>query len=196
MQVKSNFHRMNAGQTYSMIDPELIEKRRKCRELLQQFNAVSKLIDEAEYNRIFRLLLPFADSLSYVEQGFFCDYGINITLQGNVFVNANCVFLDAASIDIGDGTFIGPACQLYASTHPNDAESRRNQIGIAKPIRIGRDCWIGGGTIILPGVTIEDNVIVGAGSVVTTDVPSNSTVIGNPARTMRRRIDRLPEVLS
>ena len=116
---------------------------------------------------------------------FACDYGANIRLGRNGFVNFNCVFLDCAPIEIGDDLQMGPAVQLYTAEHPLDAATRRSGLESARPIRIGNDVWIGGGVIILAGVTIGDGVVVGAGSVVTRDVPAARIVAGNPARIVR-----------
>src|SRR3982751_3106556 len=113
---------------------------------------------------------------------FFCDYGSNIRLGDEVFLNFNCVILDVVEVVIGDRTQIGPATQIYAADHPRDAETRRTGLEFGRPVRIGSDVWIGGGAIILPGVTIGDGALIGAGSVVTRDVGTGVTVMGNPAR--------------
>lgn len=113
---------------------------------------------------------------------FFCDYGYNIQLGDEVFLNFNCVILDVVEVVIGDRTQIGPATQIYAADHPRDRETRRSGVEFGRPVRIGSDVWIGGGAIILPGVTIGDGAVIGAGSVVTRDVGAGVTVTGNPAR--------------
>ena len=113
---------------------------------------------------------------------FFCDYGHNITLGPGVFLNFNCIILDVAPVCIGEGTAIGPAAQILASDHPRDPRLRQQKVRFGRPVTIGANVWIGGGAIILPGVTIGDDAIVGAGSVVTRDVPAGATVVGNPAR--------------
>ncbi|RYX87315.1 MAG: sugar O-acetyltransferase, partial [Bradyrhizobiaceae bacterium] len=113
---------------------------------------------------------------------FFCDYGYNIHLGDNVFLNFNCVILDIVEVRIGDRTQIGPAVQIYAADHPRDAETRRSGLEFGRPVKIGADVWIGGGAIIVPGVTIGDGAVIGAGAVVTRDVPDGVTVVGNPAR--------------
>ncbi len=114
-----------------------------------------------------------------------CDYGYNISLGRNVFINCYCIFLDCAPIAIGDDVQIGPAVQRYTAQHPIDAKVRRSGLESASPIRIGNDVWIGGGALVLPGVTIGDRSIVGAGSVVVHHVPPDSLVVGNPARIVR-----------
>ena len=101
-------------------------------------------------------------------------------------MNFNCVVLDVVTVEIGDGTQIGPAVQIYAADHPRDAKVRRDGLEFGKPVRIGRHVWIGGGAIILPGVTVGDDAVIGAGSVVTRDVAEDVTVAGNPARVISR----------
>ena len=112
---------------------------------------------------------------------FHCDYGYNITLGDNVFINFSCIILDVMPVEIGADTRIGPAVQIYTADHPRDAVERRGGLECGRPVKIGSNVWIGGGAIILPGVTIGDDAIVGAGSVVTRDVPAGATVAGNPA---------------
>ena len=116
---------------------------------------------------------------------FTCDYGYNIRLGRNVFINYHCIFLDCAPIEIGNDVQIGPSVQLYTAQHPLDAEVRRSGLESALPIRIGNDVWIGGGSVVLPGVTIGARSVVGAGSVVVHNVPPDSLVVGNPARMVR-----------
>ena len=122
-----------------------------------------------------------------VRPPFYCDYGYNIRLGDEVFLNFNCVILDVVEVSIGDRTQIGPAVQIYAADHPRDAQTRRSGLEFGRPVRIGRDVWIGGGAIILPGITIGDGAIIGAGSVVTRDVGAGVTVTGNPARAARNK---------
>lgn len=117
-----------------------------------------------------------------VRPPFYCDYGHNIALGRGVFLNFNCVILDVERVSIGDLTAIGPGVQLLASDHPRDPDLRRRQVRYGKPIHIGSNVWIGGGAIILPGISIGDDAIVGAGSIVTRDVDAGCTVMGNPAR--------------
>jgi maltose O-acetyltransferase len=113
---------------------------------------------------------------------FHCDYGYNIRLGRGVFVNFGCVILDVVEVSIGDLTQIGPAVQILTADHPRDPESRRKGLEFGRPIRIGRNVWIGGGAIVLPGIIVGDDAIIGSGSVVTRDVAPGATVVGNPAR--------------
>lgn len=117
-----------------------------------------------------------------VRPPFHCDYGYNIHLGNRVFLNFNCIILDGAKVTIGDGTRIGPSVQIYTSVHPLDSEKRASGLESVRSVNIGANVWIGGGSIILPGVTIGNNAVIGAGSVVTKDVQNDSVVVGNPAR--------------
>jgi maltose O-acetyltransferase len=119
---------------------------------------------------------------STIRPPFHCDYGFNISLGAGVFLNFNCVILDVVAVTIGDGAQIGPGVQLLTADHPRDAAERRSGLEFGRPITIGRNVWIGGGAIIVPGVSIGDDAIIGAGSVVTRDVPAGATAFGNPAR--------------
>lgn len=118
---------------------------------------------------------------------FHCDYGSNISIGRGAFLNFNCVILDVEAVTIGDLTAIGPGVQILASDHPRDPELRRQQVRYGRPVTIGSNVWIGGGAIILPGITIGDDAIVGAGSIVSRDVPAGATVAGNPARILNHR---------
>ena len=121
----------------------------------------------------------------WMQPPFFCDYGANIALGEHVFFNFNCVVLDVCAVRIGSFTQLGPAVQIYTATHPLDAALRRRQ-EFGKPVEIGADVWIGGGAIILPGVRIGSRTVIGAGSVVTRDVPDNVVAAGNPCRVLRQ----------
>jgi maltose O-acetyltransferase len=113
---------------------------------------------------------------------FHCDFGFNIRLGRGAFLNFNCVVLDVTEVTIGEGAQIGQAVQIYSADHPRDPAQRRDGLEFGRPVRIGRNVWIGGGAIILPGVSIGDDAVIGAGSVVTRRVPAGATVVGNPAR--------------
>lgn len=123
----------------------------------------------------------------YIEPDFYCDYGIHITLGLRFYANHHCVMLDAAPIVIGDDVLLGPAVQIYTVTHPLDAALRVQGYEQAQPVHIGHRVWIGGGSIILPGVTIGDDAVIAAGSVVKHDVAAGSLVAGNPARLLRQQ---------
>ena len=167
--------RMVAGELYDALDPELVEARRHARALLAGFNTTG---DRQALTALFGRLADDA----IVEAPFHCDYGFNISVGKRFYANVNCVFLDCAPIEIGAHVLLGPAVQLYTATHPLDSAGRRRGLELAKPIVVGDDAWFGGGAIVLPGVTIGPRAVVGAGSVVTRDVPADERVAGNPAR--------------
>jgi maltose O-acetyltransferase len=166
---------MLAGELYDASDPELAAERARARELLARFNARPHraLLDE---------LFASVGQDATIEPPFHCDYGFNISVGDRFYANVNCVFLDCAPIAIGDRVLFGPAVQLYAATHPVDAETRRRGLEYALPIAIGDDVWIGGGAIVLPGITIGDRAVIGAGSVVAKDIPADVVAVGNPCR--------------
>ena len=171
--------RMVAGDLYDALDPELVEARERARLLLGRYNATG---DREALTALFGRLADDA----VVEPPFHCDYGFNISVGVRFYANVNCVFLDCAAIEIGDHVLLGPGVHLYTATHPLDSAERRRGLELAKPIVVGDDAWLGGGAIVLPGVTIGARAVVGAGSVVTRDVPADETVAGNPAGTIDR----------
>lgn len=172
---------MLAGALYRPADPDLVAARLRCVRLVRAYNAGDPA-DEARRAELLAELLGAAGPGCAVMPPFACDYGWNIRLGRNAFLNYGCVLLDPAPIEIGDDAKLGPAVQIYTAGHPLEAELRRSGVEWAKPVRIGRDAWIGGGSVILPGVTIGEGAVVGAGSVVTRDVPAGAVVAGNPAR--------------
>jgi maltose O-acetyltransferase len=172
---------MLAGELYRAADPELAAGLLRAQRLLHVYNATGP-DDSAQRAALLGELFGAIGPGAVIRPPFFCDYGSNIRIGKNLFANFDCVFLDCATIDIGDDVQIGPAVQLYTATHPLDPTVRRSGLEGAKPIRIGDNVWLGGGAIVLPGVVIGDDAVVGAGSVVTRDVPPGATVVGNPAR--------------
>jgi maltose O-acetyltransferase len=179
----SEKQRMLRGELYNAMDPELAAERRRVESQLALLN-ISR--DAEERSGLLRKLLAAIGEGTVVRAPFFCDYGYNIFLGSGVFINFNCVLLDVMPIRIGDGTQIGPAVQIYAADHPRERETRRKGLECGKPVTIGRNVWIGGGAIVLPGITIGDDAVIGAGSVVTHDVAPGTTVAGNPARLPHR----------
>lgn len=175
--------KMLAGELYRPDDPEIQADAAATRAWLARFNA-SLAASPAEQRA--SLAERFADvgDGAVIRPPFFCDYGFNIRLGANVFLNYNCVILDVVAVTIGSGTQIGPAVQIYTADHPRDPKARRDGLEFGRPVHIGRNVWIGGGAIILPGVVIGDDAIIGAGSVVTRNVPEGATVAGNPARAL------------
>lgn len=120
-----------------------------------------------------------------IESSFYCDYGYNIYVGDNFYMNHNGVILDAGKVEFGDNVFIGPNCGFYTAGHPIDINLRNKGLEYAKPIKVGNNVWLGGNVVVLPGVTIGDNVTIGAGSIVTKDIPSNSIAYGNPCKVKR-----------
>jgi len=175
---------MLAGELYDPRDPELAGARRRARLLCTALNATRD--DEPEKRAEFlRELIPNTGAGLELEPPFFCDYGQNITLGDRVFLNFNCVILDVAPVSIGSRVMFGPAVQLYSATHPLIAKERSSGRELGKPIVIGDDVWLGGGTIVCPGVRIGARAVIGAGSVVTKDVPEGMLAVGNPCRVVR-----------
>ena len=171
------------------MDPEIQESLNEGKK--HAFALNQTYLNGPGYREALEKLIPNIPKSSVICPPFYCDYGDGILLGNHVFINMNCTFLDGAYIDIGDHTLIGPNVQIYTPHHPKSALARRKPIEKALPVKIGTDCWIGGGAIICPGVTIGDRVIVGAGSVVTKDIKSDSVAVGVPARTLSESKDSL-----
>jgi maltose O-acetyltransferase len=175
--------KMLRGELYDPHDPELVAGRNRARDLCQDLNATREG-DHAERRRILRELFSAGGDTVWMQPPFFCDYGTNIELGERVFFNFNCIVLDVCPVRIGSFTLFGPAVQIYTPMHPLDPKLRREQ-EFGKPVDIGSDVWVGGGAIILPGVTIGSKAVIGAGSVVTRDVPDGVFAAGNPCRVIR-----------
>jgi maltose O-acetyltransferase len=181
--MRSEKDKMLAGELYDPMDPELVRGRDRARDLCQDLNATREA-QQDERRRILRELFGSGGETVWMQPPFFCDYGTNILLGERVFFNFNCVVLDVCRVTIGDYTLFGPAVQVYTATHPMNAELRRRQES-AKAIEIGSDVWVGGGAIICPGVRIGSRAVIGAGSVVTRDIPEGVFAAGNPCRVIR-----------
>jgi maltose O-acetyltransferase len=175
--------RMLAGELYDPLDPDLVAARIRARDLCQSLNATREG-DQEIRRRILTELFGSGGESVWMQPPFFCDYGANIHLGKRVFFNFDCVVLDVCQVRIGDFSQFGPAVQIYTATHPMNAELRRKQ-EFGKPIEIGDDVWVGGGAIICPGVTIGSRTVIGAGSVVTRDMPEGVFCAGNPCRIIR-----------
>lgn len=180
----SQREKMLKGELYLASDPELKELRNRSRLLWQKYNMTSPT-QEDERQRILQELFGKIEENVWIEPPFYCDYGQQIELAAGVYINMNCIFLDPAFIRIGSQTLIGPNVQLYSAFHPLDAETRVSGVELALPISIGKRVWIGGGTIVLPGVSIGNDTTIGAGSVVTQDIPERVVAVGNPCRILR-----------
>lgn len=185
--------KMLAGEYYDAGDPELIARWHLSKELAKAYYE-TKTDDRKRLDEILDQLLGSRGKNTWVSAPIYVDYGENIHLGDNVEINMNCVFLDCNTITIGDNSGIGPSVQIYAVGHPVDPKERLNKelggaLGTWKtssaPVTIGKNVWIGGGSIILPGVTIGDNTTIGAGSVVSKDIPANCLAVGNPCRVIK-----------
>jgi maltose O-acetyltransferase len=184
MTTASEKQKMLAGKLYSATDLALVADHLHAQNLLCQFNATRADAAEGRLALLMELFGHFGRG-SVLKPSFRCDYGYNVLIGRNVFVNYDCVFLDCNRITIGDDVQIGPAVQIYTAQHPTDPETRRSGLEFALPVTVGDNAWIGGGAILCPGVTIGANTVVGAGSVVTRDLPSNVIAAGNPCRVIR-----------
>lgn len=172
---------MLAGELYDANAPEIQAELAATHRWLARYNAA---LDMAPLERHALLLerLGVVGEGAVIRPPFHCDYGFNIRLGAGAFLNFNCVILDVVEVAIGERTQIGPGVQILAADHPRDPVGRASGLEFGRPVRIGRNVWIGAGAIILPGVKIGDDALVGAGSVVTRDVPDGATAFGNPAR--------------
>ncbi|MEE1921655.1 sugar O-acetyltransferase [Pseudomonas sp. 148P] len=177
----SEKQKMLTGQLYRATCPELQAEQIANKHWMQRYNDSADLLNEQRHGLLVEHFAKVGRG-AVIRPPFYCDYGYNIELGANVFMNFNCVILDICRVSIGDDCQIGPAVQIYAADHPRDPDVRRSGLESGKPVTIGCNVWIGGGAIILPGVTVGDNAIIGAGSVVSRDVPAGVTVMGNPAR--------------
>lgn len=179
----SEKNKMLAGELYDPLDPELTAARDRARDLCQELNATRER-DHEQRRAILKQLFGRGGDSVWMQPPFFCDYGSNIFLGQRIFFNFQCVVLDVCAVTIGDFTLFGPNVQIYTATHPMNAVLRRTQ-EFAKPIEIGSDVWVGGGAIICPGVKIGSRSVIGAGSVVTRDLPESVFAAGNPCRVIR-----------
>lgn len=175
---------MLTGQLYTAEDDELSALRHKARNLCHKFNQTNE--DEKSLRReiLHKLLGTAGDNLN-IHPSFHCDYGFPIFIGDNFYANYDCIILDVAPVTIGDNVMFGPRVCVYAAGHPLDAEVRSSGVELGKPVTIGNNVWVGGNTVINPGVTIADNVVIGSGSVVTKDIPANVIAAGNPCRVIR-----------
>lgn len=176
--------KMLAGQLYDPLDAQLTEDRMNARQLIKALNDSGE--EQAEKRaRILKELIPGAGAGLWIQPPFYCDYGYNLRIGEKVFFNFNCVVLDVAAVTIGSRTLFGPNVQIYTATHPLDHRERASGLEAAKPIVIGEDVWVGGSAVICPGVRIGDRSVIGAGSVVTRDIPADVLAAGNPCRVLR-----------
>jgi maltose O-acetyltransferase len=181
---RSQRERMVAGDLYLADDPQLVQESRRAEALTKEYNESSPF-DPARRMRILGDLLGSIGEEAEIRPPFYCDYGFHIHIGARTFVNFGLFALDVAEIRIGDDVQIGPSVQLLTPTHPLEPEPRRAKWEAAKPIAIGDNAWLGGGVVVCPGVTIGQDTVVGAGAVVTGDLPPGVLAVGNPARVVR-----------
>lgn len=177
--------KMLYGQIYNANSADLIAERKACKVLLHKLNALSPTA-ERERAELLRRILGNVENAFIIESPFHCDYGYNIELGENFYMNVNCVILDEAKVRFGDNVFIAPDCGFYTAGHPLDVVQRNAGLEYAKPITVGNNVWIGANVTVLPGVTIGNNCVIGAGSVVVKDIPDNSLAVGNPCKVIRK----------
>ena len=179
------------GEPYDSRDPELLSLYHRARKLMQAYNSLDSELLEKRQELLSDMLGSVGQGV-WIEAPFFCDYGKHISIGENTFVNVNCMFLDNNTIHIGKNGLIAPYVQIYTASHPLRASERiveeqgaSRYLTTTKPVHIGDNVWIGGNSVIFPGVTIGDNVTIGAGSVVNKDVPSNVLAVGNPCKVVK-----------
>ena len=184
--------KMLAGELYDAnYNEELQKEREKAKDLCYEYNQI-KPSNQEEKRKIMKQLLGSTKQDFLIEQPFMCDYGYNIEIGENFYANHNLIILDGNKVKFGDNVFIAPNCAFYTAGHPLDAEQRNKGLEYAKPIEVGNSVWIGGNVVVLPGVKIGDHCVIGAGSVVTKDIPDNSVAVGNPCKVIRK-IDEIFE---
>ncbi len=181
--MRTDRQKMIAGELYDPMDRELVTARARARDLCQDLNATREA-EQDERRRILRDLFGAGGDSVWMQPPFFCDYGTNIELGERVYFNFNCLVLDVCPVRIGSFTFFGSGVQILTPLHPLNAALRRTQ-EYGKAVEIGSDVWVGSGALILPGVRIGSRSVIGAGSVVTRDVPEGMLAVGNPCRVVR-----------
>jgi len=182
MPLRTEKEKMLAGESYNCLDPDLEAERQKTKELLRLYNLTEAV---PERQTILQQLLGQIGQNTIIEPPFYCSYGQNIHIGEHVYLNISCTILDCNEVHIGHHVMIGPVVQIYTAAHLLQAEARVQGWEVAKPIVIEDNVWVGGGAILLPGVRIGRNAVVGAGAVVSRSVPANTVVAGNPARVIR-----------
>jgi maltose O-acetyltransferase len=182
MSPRTEKEKMLARESYNCLDPDLEAERQKAKGLLRLFNMTETM---PERQTILQQLLGGFGQNVIIEPPFYCNYGHNIYIGDFVFLNVLCNILDNNEVHIGHHVMIGPGVQIYTAAHHLQAESRIQGMEVAKPVVIEDNVWLGGSAILLPGVRVGRNAVVGAGAVVTQSVPANTVVAGNPARVIR-----------
>lgn len=181
--MRTEKEKMLAGELYNAGSPELQADAAEITRWMARYNQSQP---EERPMLLTQTFASLGENVN-IRPPFYCDYGYNITLGNGVFMNFNCIILDVNPVHIGDFTQIGPGVQILTADHPRDPELRKAGLESGRPVYIGKNVWIGGGALILPGVTVGDDAIIGAGSVVTKDVPPGATVVGNPAKVLAKK---------
>lgn len=190
----SEKQKMLAGELYLASDPELKALHNQACHLTRLYNATTE--DEIETrSHLLQDLFGNLGANPQISPPFYCDYGSNIYVGNNLYMNYGCVILDCNTVHLGDNLLCGPYVQIYTAYHPTDPTQRLTGRELAAPIKIGNNVWIGGGAIICPGVTIGDHTTIGAGSVVTKSIPANVIAVGNPCRVIRQVSPTQPPIL-
>ena len=183
--MKTEYAKMLDGEVYNAMDEALLKDLNLCKDLCWEYNQI-RPTNIKERNMKLHEILGKCDEDTFINQPFFCDYGKHVRVGKHFFANFNLTVLDEAMVTIGDNCFVGPNVNIYTACHSTDPTIRNTRQDWARPVTIGNNCWIGGNATILPGVTIGDNVTIGAGSVVVTDIASNSVAVGNPAKVVKK----------
>lgn len=181
---KTEKQKMLAGELYLATDSELVAARQNANRLTRLYNSTTEQEIERR-NQVLLELFGSAGSSINIEPPFYCDYGSNINIGDDFYMNFGGVILDCAAVNIGNNVLCAPSVHIYTATHPTDPAIRRSGLELAAPIKIGNNVWLGGGAIVCPGVTIGDDTTIGAGSVVTKDIPARVVAAGNPCRIIR-----------
>lgn len=180
----TEYDKMLRGEVYNAIDETLLKDLNECKDRCWEYNQIRPTLIK-ERNQKLHEILGTCDEETFINQPLYCDYGKHIHVGKRFFANFNWTVLDEALVNIGDDCFIGPNVSIYTACHSTDPIVRNTRQEWALPVTIGNNCWIGGSVTILPGVTIGDNVTIGAGSVVAKDIPSNSVAVGNPTKVIK-----------
>ncbi len=178
--------KMLSGEVYCAIDPQLLKELAEAREVIHDYNLLRPSENKKKLELLKGLLGHIGDDKVIINQPFRCDYGKQISIGKRFFANFNFTILDEAPVTIGDDCFVGPNVSIYTACHSTDPVERNTRQEWAKPVTIGNNVWIGGSVTILPGVSIGDNVSIGAGSVVVNDIPSNTIAVGNPCKVIKQ----------
>lgn len=180
----SEWEKLQAGMVYNDFDSDLFMRRVEAKKLFREYNRTGD-DDTALRRKLMEQLFKHVGTEVWIEPDFRCEFGKNIVIGNNVYINFGCIILDCAEVTIGDNVLLGPNIGIYAANHSLDAEERINGGCCGKPVHVGNNVWLGGDVKILPGVSVGDNTIIGTGSIVTKDIPEGVIAVGNPCRVIR-----------